>query len=104
MYVSPLTLGELRKGAALQAKRNLQSAQALAVWIDGLEARYLQRLLAVDLPVARIWGELEATRTRPAVDTLLAATAIHHGLTLVTRSVRDVQDTPVLLHNPWLAL
>ena len=104
MYISPLTLGELRKGAALQAKRGLPTAQALAEWVDGLEEQYFHRLLPVDLPIARIWGELEATRTRPVVDTLLAATAIHHRLTLVTRNVRDVQDTPVLLHNPWLAL
>ena len=104
MYISPLTLGELRKGAALQAKRSVHSAQALGVWVDGVEKQYLDRLLPVDLSIARIWGELEAMRTRPVVDTLLAATAIHHGLTLVTRNVKDVQDTPAMLHNPWLAL
>lgn len=100
--ISVLTLGELRKGAARRAQRDAAAASMLAQWIDGLENEYKDRILPIDQPIARMWGELSAARSRPVVDTLLAATAIHHGLTLVTRNVRDVQDTPVVLHNPWL--
>ena len=102
-FISALSLGELRKGAALQAKRDAVAARTLSAWIDKTEEQYTGRVLAVDGPIARIWGELCSERSRPLIDTLLAATAIHHGLTLVTRNTRDVEDTPVVLHNPWIA-
>ncbi len=102
-FLSALTLGELRKGAALQAKRDTAAAKLLSDWIDRTEEQYAGRVLAVDGPIARIWGELCSDRSRPLIDTLLAATAIHHGLTLVTRNTRDVEDTPAALLNPWLA-
>lgn len=102
-FVSALTIGELRKGAALRGQRDPQAAQVITLWIDAAEKLYGDRILPITTPIARLWGELNAGRTRPIVDTLLAATAIHHGLTLVTRNTRDVEDTPVILHNPWLA-
>ncbi len=102
-FVSALTIGELRKGAALRGQRDPEAAQAIHLWIDALEDGYADRILPVDTPIARLWGELSGQRTRPVVDTLLAATAIHHRLTLVTRNVSDVEDTPLVLHNPWLA-
>lgn len=101
-FVSALTIGELRKGAALRARRNFSAGEAITLWIDGIEQEYDDRILALDHPIARLWGELNAQRTRAIVDTLLAATAIHHGLTLVTRNTKDVEDTPASLHNPWL--
>jgi hypothetical protein len=58
-------------------------------------------VLAVDSRIARVWGELSVARTLPAVDTLLAATAIVHDLALVTRNVRDVAATGVQVINPW---
>ena len=102
-FVSALTIGELRKGAALRARRDLPAADAIGLWIDQIEKEYGDRVLVINNAIARLWGELNAQRTRPFVDTLLSATAIHHGLTLVTRNTRDVEDTPVALHNPWLA-
>lgn len=104
-FVSVLSLGELRRGAAIRAKHDIKAARDLSDWIDGLEEQYAGRVLAVDDTIARLWGELSADRSRPVVDTLLAATAIHHRLTLVTRNVRNVrnvEDTPVMLRNPWL--
>ena len=100
-YVSALTFGELRKGVAVRQRRNVGGAPELAAWVDGLEERYANRILPVNLQIARIWGELSAGRSLPIVDTLLAATAIHHGLVLVTRNVRNVQATPAAVHNPW---
>jgi predicted nucleic acid-binding protein len=101
-YISVLSFGELRRGAKLRASKDQAGAQAISVWVDQLEREFADRVLAVDQPIARIWGELSAGRTRPVVDTLLAATAMHHRLVLVTRNVRDVEDTAAVLHNPWL--
>ena len=103
IFISVLTIGELRKGAPLRAKQDPSAAMIIDTWIESVAEIYGQRILCIDLSTARLWGDLTADRTRPAVDTLLAATAIHHRLTLVTRNVRDVQDTGVVLHNPWLA-
>ena len=103
-YLSVLSFGELRKGILQRARKDPPGAQALTHWVHHLEMEYEDRTLGVDRAIARIWGKLAADRSRPVVDTLLAATAIHHGLTLVTRNIRDVQDTPVVLHNPWLPL
>ena len=98
--MSVLSVGELRKGAALLARRGSPSAH-VTTWIDQLEEIYRDRLLPIDVDTTRIWADLAAIRSRPVVDTFLAATAIQHGLTFATRNVRDVQDTPVVLHNPW---
>lgn len=103
VWMSVLSLGELRKGVALKAKSDPQAAHALAGWVDGLEFSFADRILGVDAAIASLWGELSAQRPRPVVDTLLAATALKHSLTLVTRSVDDVHDTGVLLLDPWNA-
>ena len=100
-YISVLSFGELRKGIALLTSKDVSGATKLTRWVDHLEIEFADRVLDVTQPIARIWGELAADRTRPFVDTLLAATALHHGLVLVTRNVRDMDDTPVQLHNPW---
>jgi predicted nucleic acid-binding protein len=103
LYVSVLTLGELRKGAALRRKSDPDTADRLAAWIDGLEFSYAEHILGIDAATARLWGEWSAQRPRPVVDTLLAATASAHGLTFATRNIQDVQDLPVNLFNPWQA-
>ena len=60
--------------------------------MDGLEFSFADRIHGIDAATARLWGELSAQRPRPIIDTLLAATAVVHGLTLVTRNTSDVQD------------
>jgi len=102
LYLSVLTIGELRKGDVAKRRRHPSMADRYGSWIDALEGTYADRILPVDKAIATLWGELNADRSRAAVDTLLAATAIVHGLTLVTRNVRDVDDLPVKLLNPWL--
>lgn len=101
LFVSALTLGELRKGVAAKRRGDAQMADLLAVWVDGIEANFADRVLGIDVAVTRIWGELSAARSLPVVDTLIAATALAHGLTLVTRNVRDVVGTGVSLFDPW---
>lgn len=101
LHISVLTLGELRKGAALKKKTDPDLARKLRAWIDGLESSFADRTLGVDAATAQLWGELSAQRTRPVVDTLLAATAIIHDLTFVTRNTRDFRDIKLKLLDPW---
>jgi predicted nucleic acid-binding protein len=101
LFLSVLTLGELRKGVAAKRAADGLAADRIAVWVDTIETTFADRLLTIDAPVASRWGELSAGRPAPVIDTLLAATAMHHGLTLVTRNVRDVEATGVAILNPW---
>lgn len=101
LYVSVLTLGELRKGVAKKMREDEYEAKKLADWVDGLEYSFANRILGIDAATARLWGDWSSERPRPVVDTLLASTAVLRGLTLVTRNIRDVRGIPVKLLNPW---
>ncbi len=104
LYISALTLGEIRKGvermpAGLRRER-------LSVWLElDLPGWFGERVLPIDAAVADEWGRLmaRADRTLPAVDALLAATALSHRLTVVTRNIADFADTGVSVINPWEA-
>jgi predicted nucleic acid-binding protein len=102
LYLSVLTLGEIRRGVV--AMPDSARKQALADWLETeLPAFFAGRMLDVDAGVAARWGALlaRAGRPLPAIDSLLAATALHHNLTLVTRNVTDFADTGVAVFNPW---
>jgi toxin FitB len=101
LYISVLTLGELRKGVALKKRTDPDTAKRLAGWVDGLEYSFADRILGIDATIARLWGEWSAQRPRPVIDTLLAATAATHDLTLVTRNTADVSDLKLKLLDPW---
>jgi toxin FitB len=107
LYLSVLTLGEIREGLAglPQGKRRT----SLETWLEiELGARFAGRILPIDVSVADRWGLLAASarregRTLSAIDGLLAATALHHNLTVVSRNVSDFADTRVQVLNPWKA-
>jgi toxin FitB len=101
LYLSVLSLGELRKGVALKKKSDPDAAKKIAAWVDGLELSFADRVLGINAATARVWGELSAQRSRPVIDTLLAATAMVHELTFVTRNTGEVQDIKLKLLNPW---
>jgi predicted nucleic acid-binding protein len=101
LYISVLTLGELRKAVANKSRSDPEAAKRIGSWVEGLELSFADRILGIDLATAKLWGELSAQRPRPVIDTLLAATAVSHQLTLVTRNVGDVQDIPVKVLDPW---
>ena len=101
LFLSVLTLGELRKGVAMKRASDISTADRLGGWVDGIETMFADRILSIDHGVARIWGELAAGRSLPVIDTLIAATAMSRGLILVTRNVRDVADTGVPTLDPW---
>lgn len=100
-YISVLTVGELWKGAAKKRRIHESASESLENWILETEQAFSGRVLSIDRETARLWGEWSSGRTRPVIDTLLAATAARHGLTLVTRNTADVADLPVRVVNPW---
>lgn len=102
LYISVLTLGELRKGVFAKKREDPAAAKSLATWVEGFELTFADRILGIDAATARLWGDWSGERPRPVVDTLLAATAVLHELTLVTRNIRHVRGIPVKLLNPWV--
>jgi len=101
LFISVLTIGELRKGVEMKRRDDAALTGELGQWVDGLEMLFADRILAVDVPVAHLWGALSAGRSLPVIDTLIAATALVHGLTVVTRNGADMEATGVPLLNPW---
>lgn len=101
LYISVLTLGELRKGVALKKRSDPDGAKKIAAWVDGLEFSFADRILGIDAATAKLWGELSAQRPRSVIDTLLAATAVVHELIFVTRNTSDVQDIKLKFIDPW---
>jgi predicted nucleic acid-binding protein len=100
LFLSVLTLGELRKGVVAKRRTDPVIADQLDAWVDGIETTFADRALPVHAAAARRWGELSVGRSLPVIDTLIAATAISHGLILVTRNTRDVESTGVPLVDP----
>jgi len=104
VYLSVLTVGEIIKGIALLAAGPKRIH--LSTWLSGLENQFGDRILPVDLETARIWGELTARSQKsgaviPPTDGILAATALRHGLHVMTRNTLYFEETGALLVNPW---
>ncbi len=104
LFLSVITVGELAKGIALlpTGKRK----DLLRDWLLTLERDYAERILPVDGETARTWGELTAAARRrgkavSVSDGLIAATAIRHGISVVTRNVGDFRETGAMIINPW---
>ena len=101
LYVSVLTVGELRRGIDSIARRDASAARVLDGWLRGMVDGFRERILAVDRAVAEEWGRMNVTQSLPVIDTLMAATAKVHGLTLVTRNTKDVARTGIRCLNPF---
>lgn len=102
LFVSVLTMGELRRGVEHLTGRRRQE---IAHWMETTLATWFgERLLPVDAAVVLEWGRLTGRLCRhiPAIDGLLAATALRHRLTIVTRNVEDFKPTGLDLLNPWV--
>jgi toxin FitB len=106
LFVSVLTLGEIEKGVSLLAASRKKAA--LTSWLGTLRSTYATRILPIDTAVAAIWGRAAARaerlgRSLGVIDGLIAATAVHHGFSIVTRNVDDFETTGAPILNVWEA-
>ncbi len=105
VYLSAITIGELSKG--IERLPDSSRKETLRAWLnDDLLVRFAGRVLSLDVDAMLTWGRLTAQvefigRRLPAIDSLIAALAIHHNCSLVTRNEHDFNDTGVTLINPW---
>ncbi|MBI9083283.1 MAG: type II toxin-antitoxin system VapC family toxin [Desulfobacterales bacterium] len=105
LFLSSITIGEIQRGISLLPES--KKRDTLQNWLDrDLRQRFNQRILNVDFQCARCWGEVQAKAERagqkmPAMDSLIAAMALVHGMTVVTRNIRDMEASGVTLLAPW---
>ncbi len=104
-YLSVITLGEIEQG--IEASRDAVKAANLRKWLEAvIKPRFSGRVLPIDELVIQRWGKLMGNAQKqgqplPAIDTMIAATALEHDFTLVTRNVVDMNRVPVKIFNPW---
>jgi predicted nucleic acid-binding protein len=101
MYLSVITLQELELGTLLMERRDSIQGAALRTWTKTIITRFKGRFLNVDRLVAVRCAQLQVPDPKPYYDALIAATALVHNMTLVTRNVADFEKTGVRILNPW---
>jgi hypothetical protein len=102
LYVSVVSVAEIERGITRQRRRDPAFAGLLARWLDTVLSLYGNRILPVDASTARRWGRLSGDLGHEGTDLLIAATAIEHGLTVVTRKVRHFEPTGAQVLDPSL--
>lgn len=101
LYLSVVTLGEIERGIEKRREADAEFADTLAAWLESLTRLYADRILPVTPSVARRWGCLSAKLGHDGADLLIAATALTHGLTVVTCNASDFEPTGVKLVDPF---
>lgn len=105
LHLSAVTVFELELGVLMLERRDPKAALPLRLWLDGkVLPQFADRILPVDAAVARRASALHVPNRRPDRDAFIAATAIVHSMTIVTRNVRDFEPTCVAAINPWESL
>lgn len=101
LFLSVLTIGEIRLGIERLRRKDELQAELLEQWLRGLHAAYRDHLIDVDADVAEEWGRLSAPDQLPVIDGLLAASARIHGCILVTRNIADIAPSGASVLNPF---
>lgn len=102
LYLSAITVQELEMGVLLVERRDPPQGAIFRSWLqDYVLSAFASRILPVDIAVAQRCAALHVPNTRPVMDSLIAATALVHGMTLVTRNVADFLSSGVPIINPW---
>ena len=101
LFLSVLTIGEIRRGICQQGKRDRQFADRLSIWLDSVFHFYGERILPVTSPIALEWGTISARVGNSGADNLIAATAKVHHLTVITRNTKHFETTGIPCLNPW---
>lgn len=102
LYLSVLVIGEIRNGIERLRRRDPIAANNLEAWLLRVETDMAERILPVTSNIADRWGRINSPDPLPAIDSLLAATALEHNLVLVTRNITDVERTGVRCLNPFV--
>lgn len=100
-YISVLSLGEIRKGIEVLRRKSPEQCPAFEKWLATLQTEYESDILPISDIISEQWGHLMAKQTLPVIDSLLAATAMTHGLTVATRNVADFRSSGAELVNPF---
>ncbi len=101
IFLSVVTIGEIERGIKQQQQINPEFSLQLTKWLDGILLNYADRIIPISVKIARRWGELSATIGNSGVDILIAATALEHGLSVVTRNEKHFKQTGVPVVNPF---
>ncbi|MEH2484994.1 type II toxin-antitoxin system VapC family toxin [Bradyrhizobium sp. AZCC 2230] len=101
LFLSVVSIGEIERGIARQRVADSSFADALTAWLDRVLALYGTQVLPFDLQTARRWGILSAALGNDSANLMIAATALEHGLTVVTRNVSDFEPAGVRVVNPF---
>ena len=101
LFLSVITLGEVRRGIELQRRRSASDAARLEDWLRRVRAAFAGRVIGVDEAVAERWGRIIVDPAAPSVDALVAATALVHDKIVVTRNIRHFERTGARLLNPY---
>lgn len=103
LYLSAITIGELRRGVeTIRHRGDIEQADRLERWLQLVVEQYGEAILVFDDEIAQVWGRLRVPHPENALDKQIAATALIHDLTVVTRNVADYARTGVRLLNPFL--
>jgi predicted nucleic acid-binding protein len=101
LYLSSLTVGEIRCGVEIRRRSDPAQAAVLERWLHTLHRQFSERIVPITSEIAEEWGRLNAVRTLPTADGLIAATARVNGWTLVSRNAKDFAGTGVSVVNPF---
>jgi predicted nucleic acid-binding protein len=102
LYLSVQTIGEIRRGLEnIRHRGDLPQAKKLEKWLDLVVTNYNDRILSFDEECAQVWGRLMSPHHEHPIDKQIAAIALIHDLTVVTRNVNDFRGTGVSLNNPF---
>jgi toxin FitB len=101
LFISVLVIGELRQGIERLQRRDPIQAQLLQIWAANFRRTYRDRILPITTDISDEWGRLNVPDPAPIIDGLMAATAIIHNLTFVTRNATHVRKTGVRWFNPF---
>lgn len=99
--LSVVTLGEIRRGIEDKRRTDTKQAHAIERWLETILIDYSENILPITIGIANQWGRLLSTTQLPERDLLLAATALEHNLTVVTRNTADFAGSGTRFHNPW---
>ncbi len=102
MFISVVTIGELRRGVeSIRYRGDVRQANQLQKWLEILLTEYQEHILDINQDIAQLWGRLRAPHPENALDKQIAATALIYGLTVVTRNHKDFIKTGVRMLNPF---